>query len=197
MSVALAVSQWELTVLKLPFFIKAMKREWRNGDLTLLFIALVVAVSCVSAVNNFTVMVKEQLAQSAVNMLGADAVLTSKSPINPEWVQESQTIGLKQTMSLSFSSMAGYQNQLQLVQVKAVSSPYPLSGVLKIANTLADLSGIEQNKEVYTTSSKLKAEMSLIKQAEELEQSIKSINLSQKERLKLYDTTKWDYLYLK
>ncbi len=123
-----------------------MKREWRNGDLTLLFIALVVAVSCVSAVNNFTVMVKEQLAQSAVNMLGADAVLTSKSPINPEWVQESQTIGLKQTMSLSFSSMAGYQNQLQLVQVKAVSSPYPLSGVLKIANTLADLSGIEQNK---------------------------------------------------
>ncbi|CEG58762.1 putative Uncharacterized ABC transporter permease YbbP [Legionella fallonii LLAP-10] len=123
-----------------------MIREWRSRELTLLFIALIVAVACIGAVNNFTAMVSMQLEQSAVNMLGADAILTSKSPIKLEWIQKSQEIGLKQTVALSFSSMAIYQEQLQLVQVKAVSSPYPLRGVLKIANTLSDLSGTEQNK---------------------------------------------------
>lgn len=133
-------------MLNLPLPIKAIIREWRTGELTLLFIALIVAVACVSAMNNFTGTVKHQLEQSATNMLGADAVFTSKSPIKPEWLQKSRTIGLSQTISLTFPSMVEYQAQLQLAQIKAISTPYPLRGVLKIANNLKDSSGKEMNQ---------------------------------------------------
>ncbi|MCL9683892.1 ABC transporter permease [Legionella maioricensis] len=133
-------------MLSLPLPIKAIIREWRTGELTLLFIALIVAVACVSAMNNFTGTVKNKLEQSARNMLGADAVFTSKSPIKSEWLQKSRAIGLSQTISLSFPSMVEYQNQLQLAQIKAISTPYPLRGGLKIANNLNDSSGKEINQ---------------------------------------------------
>ncbi|BCA96894.1 permease [Legionella antarctica] len=133
-------------MLSLPLPIKAIIREWRTGELTLLFIALIVAVACVSAMNNFTGTVKHQLEQSATNMLGADAVFTSKSSIQPEWLQKSQALGLSQTISLSFSSMVEDQNQLQLAQIKAISTPYPLRGVLKIARNLSEPYGKEINR---------------------------------------------------
>ena len=62
-------------MLSIPLFVKSIIREWRSGELTLLFIALVIAVACVSAMNNFTNSVQNQLEQGAVDMLGADAVL--------------------------------------------------------------------------------------------------------------------------
>ena len=133
-------------MLSLPLPIKAIIREWRTGELTLLFIALIVAVACVSAMNNFTGTVKNRLEQSATNMLGADAVFTNKSPIKSEWLQKSHTIGLSQTISLSFPSMVEYENQLQLAQIKAISTPYPLRGMLKIAHNLKDSSGKEMNQ---------------------------------------------------
>lgn len=128
-------------MLKLPLPVKAMMREWRSSELSFLFIALLIAVVCVSAVNNFSEMVKERLQQNATAMLGADAVFTSKTPIKAQWLQKSAALGLQQTITLSFSSMIEYQNQLQLAQIKAISTPYPLQGALKIANNLQEQSG--------------------------------------------------------
>lgn len=132
-------------MLNIPLPIKSIIREWRNTELVLLFIALVVAVACVSAVSNFTGMVNQRLEQSAINMLGADAVFTSSTPIKPQWIQQAKALGLNQTISLSFPSMVEYQNQLQLAQINAISTPYPLRGVLKIGSNLNDLSGRELN----------------------------------------------------
>lgn len=125
-------------MLNFPILIKSIAREWRSGELTLLFIALIIAVACVSAMNNFTGTVRNQLEQGATNILGADAVLNSSTPINPAWLQKADSLGITHTTTLSFQSMVVYQNQLQLAQIKAISTPYPLHGALKIANTLND-----------------------------------------------------------
>lgn len=130
-------------MLGLPLPIKAIIREWRSGELTLLFIALVVAVASISAMNNFSVMVKNQLEQSAMNSLGADAVFNSKTPVNPQWQQKATEIGLKQNVTLSFLSMVESDGQLQLAQIKAVENNYPLRGILKIATNLNDTKGQE------------------------------------------------------
>lgn len=128
-------------MLNLPTLVKSITREWRSGELTLLFIALITAVACVSAMHNFTGMVRNQLEQGAANMLGADAALSSNTPVDPAWIQKANALGITQASTLSFQSMVECQNQLQLAQIKAISTPYPLHGVLKIASQLSDSSG--------------------------------------------------------
>jgi putative ABC transport system permease protein len=131
-------------MLSIPLFIKSIIREWRSGELTLLFIALVIAVACVSAMNNFTNSVQNQLKQGAVDMLGADAVLTSNTAIDLSWKQKANELGITMVNTLSFLSMVEGHEQLQLSQIKAISSPYPLRGEVNIATDLGDAQGVSQ-----------------------------------------------------
>jgi len=131
-------------MLSIPLFIKSIIREWRSGELTLLFIALVIAVACVSAMNNFTNSVQNQLKQGAVDMLGADAVLTSNTAIDLSWKQKANELGITMVNTLSFLSMVEGHEQLQLSQIKAISSPYPLRGEVNIATHLGDAQGVSQ-----------------------------------------------------
>ncbi|KTC98572.1 ABC transporter permease [Legionella erythra] len=128
-------------MLKLPLAIKALVRDWRSGELTLLFMALVIAVACVSALNHFTYAVNLQLQQGAASLLGADAVVTSQAPIDPLWIKEANTRNLTQTVNLTFLSMAEHEEQLQLAQITAISPLYPLRGSLKIAFRIDDAEG--------------------------------------------------------
>lgn len=131
-------------MLSIPLFVKSIIREWRSGELTLLFIALVIAVACVSAMNNFTNSVQNQLEQGAVDMLGADAVLTSNTAIDLSWKQKANELGITMANTLSFLSMVEGHEQLQLSQIKAISSPYPLRGEMNIATHLGDAQGVSQ-----------------------------------------------------
>jgi putative ABC transport system permease protein len=131
-------------MLSIPLFVKSIIREWRSGELTLLFIALVIAVACVSAMNNFTNSVQNQLEQSAVDMLGADAVLTSNTAIDLSWKQKADELAITMANTLSFLSMVEGHKQLQLSQIKAISSPYPLRGEVNIATHLGDAQGVSQ-----------------------------------------------------
>ena len=140
----MASGRWGTGMLNVPLFVKSILREWRSGELTLLFIALVIAVTCVSAMNNFTSMVQNQLEQGAVDMLGADAVLTSNTPIDRAWIRRADDLGMTRTDTLTFLSMVECQEQLQLSQIKAITSPYPLRGEVKIAFQRHDATGIVQ-----------------------------------------------------
>lgn len=133
-------------MLNIPLFVKSIIREWRSGELTLLFIALVIAVACVSAMNNFTHSVQNQLEQGAVDMLGADAVLTSNTPIDKRWKQRADELGITTASTLSFLSMVEGDKQLQLSQIKAIASPYPLRGEMNVANQLSDVDGVAQSR---------------------------------------------------
>lgn len=141
MPTALAFSGWGIGMLNFLVLAKSIVREWHSGELSLLCIALIIAVACVSAMNNFTDMAKRELEQGASTVLGADALLKSKKPIEPAWLQKAEELGIEYNTALVFQSMVGHQSHLQLAQIKAISTPYPLQGSLRIADKLTDLSG--------------------------------------------------------
>ncbi|ASQ45647.1 ABC transporter permease [Legionella clemsonensis] len=123
-------------MLKIPLTVKSLIRDWRSGELTLLFLALITAMTCISALNIFAGRVNEQLTKQASHFLGADLVIKSSFSINEAWIQKAQTLGLKQSLSLSFLTMVEHNENLQLAQVKAVKNPFPLLGELRVASQL-------------------------------------------------------------
>lgn len=123
-------------MLRIPLSFKSLVRDWRSGELTLLSLALIIAMTCVSSLNIFSWRVSEQLSQQTSQLLGADMVIRSSIPIRDEWIKKAQNLGLTQTITLSFLSMVGHDEKLQLAQIKAVQDPYPILGELKIANNV-------------------------------------------------------------
>jgi len=119
-------------MLNLPLPFKALLRDWRSGELTLLALALIVAVTCVSALNHFSYLINAQLNQQAAQLSGADRILTNSFPTPVLWKNKAHKLSLQQTESLTFPSMVSHDNSLQLAQIKAVQSPYPLLGAVKI-----------------------------------------------------------------
>lgn len=108
-------------------------RDWRAGELRVLAIALVLAVACVTSVGFFADRLQQALTREAHQLLGGDVVLVA----DHAWTQATREAvaarGLRQTESMSFSSMARTAGDAQLVAVKAVAGGYPLRGKLRIA----------------------------------------------------------------
>ena len=112
---------------------RMLGRELRSGELRLLFMALVVAVAAVTAVGFFADRVRLALELQAQQLMGGDLVLTADHPWSPEITQEAAKRGLQLAETLSFPSMVMGAAQPQLVDIKAVSSAYPLRGKLSAA----------------------------------------------------------------
>ena len=111
-------------------------RDWRAGELRFLLIALIVAVSALSAVGFFIDRMRSGLNRDAHQLLGADLLINADYPIPPAWRAEARKRGLVLADTVTFPSMAqagtGEQSMAQLASVKAVSPGYPLRGQLRI-----------------------------------------------------------------
>ena len=110
---------------------KMLARDWRGGELGVLVIALVLAVGVVSGISAFTTRLQSALEQESHRFLAAYAVVRSGSDLPVTWLQQAQSNGLQQALTLVFPSMvyAGQEN-MYLASVKAVSAAYPLRGEL-------------------------------------------------------------------
>lgn len=109
-------------------------RDWRSGELRLLFLALVMAVTSVSGIALFTDRLEKALLLESANMLAADRVLGSGKVLPDDILDEAQTRGLRTASTLSFTSMAFSDSGNMLVSAKAVSDTYPLRGDVIIAD---------------------------------------------------------------
>ncbi|MEO7496087.1 MAG: FtsX-like permease family protein [Massilia sp.] len=116
--------------------IRMTARDWRAGELRFLLIALIVAVSALSAVGFFIDRMKSGMTRDAHQLLGADLLVNADQPVAPAWRAEALRRGLVLADTVTFPSMAqageGEQSVAQLASVKAVSPGYPLRGQLKI-----------------------------------------------------------------
>lgn len=110
-----------------------LRREWRAGELGILLLAILIAVTCMTSINLFAERIHLALVNQSSDLVGADLVLSSPNPLPNTWVQQAHFYGLKTTTSLHFFSMLSANKQLQLADVSAVSPGYPLRGNLKIA----------------------------------------------------------------
>ena len=111
-------------------------RDWRAGELRFLLIALIVAVSALSAVGFFIDRMRTGLNRDAHQLLGADLLVGADQPVKPEWRREAERRGLVLADTVVFPSMAqageGEDSTAQLSSIKAVSNGYPLRGQMKI-----------------------------------------------------------------
>ena len=115
------------------FSMRLLARDWRAGEVRVLFGALFIAVASVSAVGFSTDRVDQALHRQANELLGADALLVASQPLSPAVMQQAQAAGLRSAETQTFVSMVQTREANQLTEVKAVSAGYPLRGELRIA----------------------------------------------------------------
>jgi putative ABC transport system permease protein len=119
-------------------------RDWRAGELRFLLVALVVAVSALTAVGFFVDRMRAGLNRDAHQLLGADLLINADEPLRQDWRNEAARRGLLLADTITFPSMAqageGDASQAVLASVKAVSPTYPLRGQLKVTTSLENAS---------------------------------------------------------
>jgi putative ABC transport system permease protein len=112
---------------------RLLRRDWRSGELRVLLIALLIAVTCVTSVSFFTNRISQALIYQSSELLGADLRLVSDHPINASAFNIARKDGLKSAETRSFRSMIMAEGHAQLVEIKAAGAGYPLRGHLRIA----------------------------------------------------------------
>lgn len=114
--------------------LRLLWRDWRGGELRLLLLALVMAVTSVSGIALFTDRLERALLQESATMLAADRVLSGRQRPPREWLDEATQRGLGTAEVQAFASMVFSDQGNLLVAAKAVSDAYPLRGELRVAD---------------------------------------------------------------
>ena len=116
--------------------LRMLARDWRAGELTVLGIALMLAVAALTSVGFLTDRVEQALRLQSHQLLGGDLLLTADHPWSDRIRQEATVRGLRQAESVTFPSMVSLGNAALLAEIKAVSAGYPLRGTLRTAPIL-------------------------------------------------------------
>jgi putative ABC transport system permease protein len=115
--------------------LKMLGRDWRGGELQLLFACLVLAVATVSGITHFSSTLQASLMQQSKDFLAGSMVLSSPRPVPQEWLQEAQQRDIRVSQNVGMASMAFANEKMQLASLKAVSDGYPLRGALRISQS--------------------------------------------------------------
>ena len=108
--------------------LRLLRRDWKGGELRLLFLALIMAVTSITGIALFTDRLEKALLLESANMLAADRIVSGRAALPREVLTEGQTRGLSTAEVVSFTSMAFSETGNILVAAKAVSEAYPLRG---------------------------------------------------------------------
>lgn len=114
--------------------LRLLARDWRAGELTLVAVAVVVAVASVTTVGFFADRVHQALSRQANQLLGADLVISGDRALDASFAAEAERRGLQVARMLRFPSMTAGKGQSVLAEVKVVTAGYPLRGDLRIAD---------------------------------------------------------------
>ncbi|MGQ4276098.1 ABC transporter permease [Pseudidiomarina sp. E22-M8] len=112
---------------------RLLKQELRRGELTIMAAAIVLSVTAVLSLALFTERLQAGLTERSAEFLAADRVLSSRRDIPQDWLDRANEEGLRTADRVVFNSMAFANDELALVDVKAVSEGYPLRGELRTA----------------------------------------------------------------
>lgn len=117
---------------RVSWSIRLARRELAAGELTVLALALVVAVTAVSCVGFFSDRMERALTREAAQLLAADLVINADLPVPPIFAQQAEALGLRLARAETFPSMAAAGDQVTLAALKAVSDTYPLRGEVRV-----------------------------------------------------------------
>lgn len=101
-------------------------REWRKGEWLIVFLALFIAIASTTSIHFYVDRLTRGLDQQGAAFLGGDLVVTSASPIPHAWIAKAKDVGLETAEVWSYPSVISTKDKLQMVNLQAVSSHYPL-----------------------------------------------------------------------
>ena len=119
----------------LRFALRNLWRDLKSGELSVLLLALMIAVLSLTAVGFFISRVSAGVSAQASEVLAADLRLESSQPIAQKIFSDAEARGLQTARILSFPTAIFNGDQNQLVAFNAVSNGYPLRGRVRIADT--------------------------------------------------------------
>ena len=105
-----------------------LSAQWQAGDLRVLLLALVLAVTSITAVHFFTNRISTHLNRQGGMLLGGDAVIIADHAIPQTYITEAKRQGLQTASTLEFASMAIHGERNQLTEIKAIDDYFPLTG---------------------------------------------------------------------
>jgi putative ABC transport system permease protein len=111
-------------------------RGLRAGRLTVLMLALTVAVAAITSVGFFIDRVRVSVEREAAGVLAADIRVRSSQALNPDYVAEAARRGLATAEVVSFPTVVMAGDEGQLSTLYAVSDAYPLRGQVRVADGL-------------------------------------------------------------
>jgi putative ABC transport system permease protein len=114
---------------------RLLLRDWRAGELRILLLALIIAVTTTTAISFFTDRLQRAMANQSSELLGGDLLLSSPRPLDSAWLAQANSLGLARDETLAFPSVVVHGDNLQLAEIKAVREGYPLRGTLRISDT--------------------------------------------------------------
>jgi putative ABC transport system permease protein len=113
---------------------RLFKHEMRRGELTIILMAIILAVASVLSLSLFSERLQQALTERSAEFIAADSQLRSRDRVDESWIAEAQNRGLNTAFQISTRSMVFAGDQLALSDLRAVDGAYPLKGNVKIAD---------------------------------------------------------------
>src|SRR5580693_1280736 len=117
----------------LKLALRALRREWRSGELAVLWLSLSIAVAALSGVGFLVDRIGRAVTLQASEVLAADLRVESDAPIASTEQSQAQQLGLSTARLTTMLSSVFNGDANQLSNVRAVSEGYPLRGQLTVA----------------------------------------------------------------
>src|ERR1700728_4698806 len=119
----------------LRFALRNLWRDLKSGELSVLLLALCVAVLSLTAVGFFTNRISQGVRAQAAEVLAADLRLEASTPFPESYFAKARALGLASAQILTFPTAIFNGDVSQLAALNAVTARYPLRGHVRIADT--------------------------------------------------------------
>lgn len=114
--------------------LKLLWRDLKGGELTLLLVSLLIAVSTVTSISIFADRIKNSIQDQASHLIAGDLQIRGSSEVPVDWRSQARLENLEMADILTFQAMAFSDSNMALASMKAVSNNYPLKGSLTIGS---------------------------------------------------------------
>ncbi len=119
---------------KIILALRMLRRNAKSSEAKVLLVALFIAVMSVTTVAFFADRVESALNRQANELIAADAVVIADKPVAARFKEAAEKLNLATAESTTFPSMVASGQSVNLAELKAITSGFPLRGKFKIAD---------------------------------------------------------------
>ncbi|MCF2949932.1 FtsX-like permease family protein [Paraglaciecola aquimarina] len=112
---------------------RLFRHETKRGELTIILLAIILSVASVLSLSLFSERLQQALSDKSAEFIAADRVLDADKPVDLGWIEQAKQMKLNTAHQVYARSMVFANEQMDLVDLRAADSGYPLKGKVKIS----------------------------------------------------------------